>query len=99
MRIAEIAFLGLGALSLMWIVIIYVHGPWYRKPIGRFLVTLFLALLSVYVFPIVRIINGAPVSVSSLTFAIVFGILLAYGVIAFKKANKAATVEIDEWEQ
>lgn len=99
MRIAEIAALTVGALSLLWIVIIYVRGPWYRKPIGRFLVTLFLALLSVYVLPIIRIAEGGSASASGLTFAIIFGILLAYGVIAFKKANKAATVEIDEWEQ
>lgn len=98
MDIIDISFLSLGALSLLIIIIMYVRGPWYRRPIGRFLVPTFVGWLLVYVFPIIRVIQGMKVTVSGLTFSIIFAILLMYGVYAFHKANKDAKVNVDKWE-
>lgn len=107
MDIAEMIALIFGIICLIAIIVTYIKGPWYREPIGRFFVILFVALASVYVVPISRVIQGVHVTISSLTFAIVFAIILAYGVFAIRKANKVAAdlailtkraAEIDQWE-
>lgn len=104
MRIIEIGLLWEGSLSLLIIAIMYVTQAWYREPLGRFIFALILALLSVYIRPIITSITRPQLiveSITGLTFVAIFAILLTYGVYAFAiaiKKRQTATEQIDEWK-